>query len=176
MSRIVSVKRRSGKVSYQEKRTIANIVTGVLVLAAYIITALNRYNANQAELHDMRAWGSLMLIFIGVGVVAAIITQIVLHIALSISIAVRDRGCDEKAIGKAIEAADVEDEMDKLIELKAMKIGFAVAGAGFIGALISAALGSPFAVIINILFLSFSLGSLTEGALTLYYYRAGIKA
>jgi len=162
-------------VSYQEKRTIASIVTGAAVMAAYCITALNRYSANQADLGDMRAWGSLMLIFIGVGVVAIIVMQIVFHIALSISIAVRERDCDERAIEKAVEAVAVEDEMDKLIELKAMKIGFAIAGAGFIGALASAALGSPGAVMLNILFLSFSLGSLAEGALSLYYYRAGVK-
>ena len=143
-------------------------------MAAYCITALNRYTAHQADLGDMRAWGSLMLIFIGVGVVAMIVMQIVLNIALSVSIAVRERDCDERAIGKAVEAAAVEDEMDKLIELKAMKIGFAVAGAGFIGALIAAALGSPGAVTLNILFLSFSLGSLVEGGVSLYYYRAGV--
>jgi hypothetical protein len=162
-------------VSYQEKKTIVSIVTGILIMVAYCIYALNRYSAQQADLGDMKAWGIMMLIFIGVGVAVAIVMQIVFHIAMSIAVAVRERDCDDKAIEKAVEAAVVEDEMDKLIELKAMKVGFAIAGAGFLGALASVALGCPGGVMLNILFLSFSLGSLVEGALSLYYYRAGVK-
>jgi hypothetical protein len=116
-----------------------------------------------------------MLTFIGIGVVVMIVVQIVFHIALAIAVAIRRRDYSDKEIEKAVEATIVEDEMDRLIELKAMKVGFAVAGAGFIGALVAVALGSPGGVLLNILFLSFGLGSVAEGALSIYYYRAGVK-
>lgn len=161
--------------SYQEKRAIVNIVTGVLVMASYLIYALNRFHANQADLDDMKAWAVMMLTFIGIGVVVMIVMQIIFHIAMSIAVAVRQRNLTDKEIEKAVEAAVVEDEMDRLIELKAMRVGFAVVGAGFVGALVAVALGSPGGVLLNILFLSFSLGSVAEGALSIYYYRAGVK-
>ena len=49
--------------------------------------------------------------------------QIIFSILLSISIAVKERKCDEKKIEKTVEAAFVEDEMDKLIELKSGRLG-----------------------------------------------------
>ncbi len=161
--------------SYQEKRTITSIVTGVLVLTAYCVYALNYYPAAD----DLKFWAGTILIFIGIGVVASIIIQIIFHILLSVSIAVkekiRDENCDDQVIEKSIGAEMVEDEMDKLIELKSMRVGFAVAGIGFVAGLVALVLGYSAAVMLNILFISFSLGSLLEGSTQLYYYRNGVK-
>ncbi len=161
--------------SYQEKRTVTSILVGVLVMGAYCVYAFGKYRSGAAGLDDPRFWGVTMLVFIGVGVVSAIIVQIVFHILFSISIAVKERNGDQERIGKAVEAAVVEDEMDQLIELKAMRVGFAICGAGFIGALVSLVFHCPIGIMLNILFLSFSVGSLAEGALSLYYYRAGVR-
>jgi hypothetical protein len=159
--------------SYQEKRTLTSIVTGALVIAAYCIYAFGKIHPQAADLTNLKFWATTMLIFIGIGVVAAIVIQIIFHILLSISIAIKE-GSD-KEIEKKVEAAVVEDEMDKLIELKSMRLGFGICGAGFIAALISLVLGYPAAIMLNILFLSFSLGSLFEGVLSLHYYRTGVK-
>jgi uncharacterized BrkB/YihY/UPF0761 family membrane protein len=161
--------------SYQEKRTLASIVTGVLVVAAYCINAFGKIQSQTADQNDLKFWSTTMLIFIGIGVAAVIVVQIVFHILFSISIAVKERNCNDKEIEKRVEAAVKEDEMDKLIELKSMRLGFSICGAGFIAALISLALNSSAAVMLNILFLSFSLGSLLEGVMSLHYYRAGVK-
>ncbi len=159
--------------SYQEKRTLTSILTGVIVVAAYCIFAFGRIQTQAADPNDLKFWGTTMLVFIGIGVAAAIVIQIIFHILLSVSIAVKE-GTD-KEIEKKVEAAVVEDEMDKLIELKSMRLGFGICGAGFIAALISLVLSFPAAVMLNILFLSFSLGSLLEGVLSLHYYRTGVK-
>ena len=160
--------------SYQEKRTITNIISGVLVLTAYGIYVLGKYQSHMASLDDLRFCGITMLIFIGAGAAAMIVTQILFHVALSIGIAAKKRDCDEKEIEKEIEYTVVEDEMDKLIDLKAMRVGFIIGGAGFIAALVSAALNFPVAVMLNIIFLSFSMGTLAEGVLSLHYYRKGV--
>jgi hypothetical protein len=68
-----------------------------------------------------------------------------------------------------------EDEMDKLIQLKATRNSYVVAGIGFILSLITLVLQKPPAVMLNIMFLSCFLGSLFEGFTQLYYYRRGIK-
>lgn len=165
--------------SYQEKRTIVSIITGIFILAAYCIHAFGKYQSGAIASDDIRAWAVMILVFIGIGVGAAIIIQIVFHILLSISIAVQEQirngNCDEKKIGKSINAEMVTDEMDKLIELKSMRVGFIFAGIGFVAALITQVFNYNPAVMMNVLFISFSAGSLLEGITQLYFYRRGVK-
>ena len=163
------------RMSYQEKRTLANIFSGIVVLAAYCIYVFNKYQSHRADLDNLKFCAATMLIFIGIGIGVTVIVQILFHIALSIGVAVKKRNCDEKAIEKEIGSTVAEDEMDKLIQLKAMKAGFIIGGAGFLAALVLAALGQPVAVVLNVIFLSFGIGSLAEGALSLYYYRKGVR-
>lgn len=161
--------------SYQSKKTTTSMVTGVIILAAYCIYAFGKYNSGAAMEGDMKFWAATMLAFIGIGVAAQIVLQIVFHIALSIGIAVKERDCDEKEINKKIEATVIEDEMDKLIGLKSLRIGFIFAGAGFVGALITLALDLPTFIALNIMYLSFMVGSLMEGLASLYFYGKGVR-
>ncbi|NTW89170.1 MAG: hypothetical protein HGB26_08690 [Desulfobulbaceae bacterium] len=64
--------------------------------------------------------------------------------------------------------------MGKLIELKSMQVGFLFAGIGFVAALLSLVLDYSPAVMLNIMFLSFSGGSLLEGFAQLYLFRKGV--
>ena len=68
----------------------------------------------------------------------------------------------------------VVDEMDKLIELKSLRIAFALSGIGFIAALVSLVLNYPPSVMLNIIFLSFTIGSMIEGMVQLYFYKRGV--
>jgi len=165
--------------SYQEKRTVTSIVTGILVLAAYCIYAFSRFHSGSVAPDNLKFWASTILIFIGIGVAASIVIQIVFHILLSVSIAVKkkmqDEKCEDKEIGKNIQAEMVEDEMDKLIQLKSLRPAFLIAGIGFVAALVFLVLDYSSAVMLNILFISFCVGSLVEGFAQLYYYRRGLK-
>lgn len=160
---------------YQSKKTITSMVVGALVLIEYCIYAFGRYSSGAIAQGNLKFWAGTMLVFIGIGVVATIILEIVFHIALSISIAVKDRACDEKEIDKRIEATVIEDEMDKLIELKSSQIGFVLAGVGFVSALILLVLGYSTVVMLNVMYLSFLVGSLVEGAASLYFYGKGVS-
>jgi len=164
--------------SYQVKKTVTSIVTGILVLVAYTIYAFGIAHAGAAAPENLKFWATAILIFIGIGIAASIVIQIVFHILLSISIAVKkkiqDEKCEDKEIEKEIKAEMVEDEMDKLIQMKSMRLAFIVAGIGFIAALVSLVLNSSPAVMLNILFISFSAGSLFDGFAKLYYYRRGL--
>jgi hypothetical protein len=88
---------------------------------------------------------------------------------------IKDENSDDKEIDKSIAAEIIEDEMDKLIELKSSRVGFFFAGIGFVAALVSLVLDYSPAVMLNILFISLSGGSLFEGVTQLYYYRRGIQ-
>lgn len=161
------------------KRTIVSILTGILLMTAYCIYVFGKMQSGTVAADDMKFWASTILIFIGIGVAAMIVIQIIYHILLSIALAVKTQvqtgKCDEKEIEKTIELEMVEDEMDKLIELKSMKIGFAVVGIGFGIALVSLVLEYSPAVMINIMFASFYIGSLIEAITQLHFYKAGVK-
>ena len=165
--------------SYQEKKTIVSLVAGLLILAAYCIYVFNKIKSGTTAPDDLKFWATAMLIFIGIGVVVLIVILIVFHILLSITMAVKEEMLngeyDDKKIEKALELDMVEDEMDKLIGLKAMRISFIVIGIGFIAALISLVLNYSSAVMLNIMFFSFGIGSMMEGVTQLYFYRRGVR-
>ncbi|MCX8129733.1 MAG: hypothetical protein N3I35_06505 [Clostridia bacterium] len=165
--------------SYQEKRTIVSIITGLLIFGAYCIYTYGKWQSGVIAADDMKFWASTMLVFIGIGIAAAIVIQIVFHILLSIAITIKESvmngKCDDKEIEKTIGAEMVTDEMDKLIELNSMRIAFVVVGIGFVAALFSQIFSYSIAVMLNIMYLSFYAGSLLEGFVQLYFYRRGIK-
>jgi hypothetical protein len=164
--------------SYQEKRTITNMITMALVLGAYCTYAFGKYQAGTGAQDDLKFWATTMLIFIGIGIAAGIVIQIVFHVLLSVTIAVkekvRDVNCDDKEIERSIAVEMVEDERDKLIDQKSMMVGFFIAGVGFVTGLISLVLNYSPMVMLNIMFISFSAGSILEGFVQLYFYRRGI--
>lgn len=165
--------------SYKVKSTIVSMVTGVLLMAAYAIYVTGRLNSGAATLNDIKFWASTILMFIGIGVIAMIIIQIVFHILLAIAKAigeqVKNGKADDREIERSLKSDMVEDEMDKLISLKSMRVGYAIGGLGFIAALASLVMDYPAAVMLNILFGAFYIGSLVEAIAQLFYYRRGVK-
>ena len=165
--------------SYQEKKTLSNIASGVLVLVAYCLYAFNPTRLASIAQGDLKHWAATMLVFIAIGIGVTIIIQIVFHILFSISLAVQEKihnnDYDDKAIEKNLQLEMVEDERDKLIELKSNRVGFIVAGFGFVAALGSLVLNYSPIVMLNILYITFNFGSLCEGFAQLFYYRRGVK-
>jgi hypothetical protein len=164
--------------SYPEKKAIVSILAGIAVIVSYCIYVYGKVKAGEAEPDNLKFWAGAMLLFIVIGIVASIVIQIIFHILLSVSIAVREQlengNSSDKRIEKEIAAEMVEDEMDKLVELKSMRVGYIVAGFGLVAALIYAYLGFSLAVMMNILFISFSGGSILEGVSQLFFYRRGV--
>ena len=164
--------------SYPEKRAIVSVLAGIAIIVSYFIYVYGKTGAGEAAQDDLKFWAGTMLMFIVVGIIANIVIQIVFHILLSMSIAIREQYVngqkDDKHIEKEIAAEMIEDEMDKLVELKSLRVGFAIAGIGFVTALIYAYLGFSVAVMMNIIFISFSAGSVLEGFSQLFFYRRGV--
>ncbi|MFC4403735.1 hypothetical protein [Gracilibacillus xinjiangensis] len=165
--------------SFHEKKAIILMLTGTIILVAYCTYAYQKYQLGVIGTNDMKFWSGIILLFIGIGIVAAIIIQIIFHIIHSIAVTVQERirngHRNEKEIQKTIESDMVPDEMNRLIELKSIKIGFIVVAIGFVTALVSQVLDYSSAVMLNILFLSFFAGSLSQGLAQLYFYRKGVK-
>jgi hypothetical protein len=178
----VCIRGYTGKVvhmSYHEKSTITSIATGILIIAAYIFYVISLGQTALSSSQDIASWAGVLLVFVGIGVGASIIIQIVFNILISIATAAKVQitsgGYDETKLKRTLDRDMATDEMDKLIDLKAMRIGYGVAGVGFIFALLSQVAGMPQVYLLHILFLFFSIGSIIEGAVKIFFYRRGIS-
>ena len=63
--------------SYQEKKTIVSIVTGLLILVSYFMYTYSKYQSGVVIEGDLKFWATAILVFIGIGIVATIIIQII---------------------------------------------------------------------------------------------------
>ena len=164
---------------YQEKKAMASIFSGVLILAAYSIFGVSKYlEVGESLLSDLKFWATAMLVAIGGGIIVAVIIRIIFHVILAVANEVSKEVSKKESIEgtyEELEISDFEDEMDKLIALKAMRNSYIVVGVGFVISLLSLFAKMPPAIMLNIIFASFSIGSLFEGYSQLYFYRKGVN-
>lgn len=161
--------------TYQTKKTMISLMTSLILLFSYCITVYNDFSKGLIFENDARFWARRMLLFIAIGVVLNIISFIVFHILLSVNVSVKGSTTDSKEINRKLELEMIEDEMDKLIELKALRVGYIVSSTGFILSLILFAFNIAIAIVLNILFLSFFVGGIFEGFSNLFFYFRGIR-
>lgn len=157
--------------TYQTKKTIVSLLASIAILISYCISVYNDISKGLTLENDATFWAKKMLIFIAIGVAINMISFIVFHILLSVNLSVKD----SKEINRKLELEMVEDEMDKLIELKSLRVGYIIASTGFILGLILLAFNTSIAIVLNILFLSFFVGAIAEGISNLFFYFRGIR-
>ena len=174
--------------TYNSKKIIAGMAAGTLTVAAYVAYAAfarAAAGANAAagvagvaglqQPDDVRSWAKLLLAFIAIGVAAQIAVQIAFHVAFAVGVAVKEREKDERKIKRIMEASMVEDERDKLIILKSLRIGRACSGAGFIAALFALAGGAPAAVALHVALGACAAASFAEGCAGVFLNEKGVK-
>jgi len=137
--------------SYQQQRSVAAIVTGAVVVAVYFWITLNRLEAVGPDAESLlRFWATSVLILVPVGVVVAIVTAIAGAILYRI-IAGED-------------PPTIEDERDRLIELKSNQISQAIFVLAFVGSMVPVVLGASvtgmFLVLVGGGFISHLVGEL----------------
>ncbi len=147
--------------SYQEKQAILSLVNTILILVIYSFYVYSRYIAVNPEIiYDMKFLGKAFVILIPV----TIVVQIVMHILFVF-------------VNKVVTNEDPpnrEDEMDKLIELKALRASHWVFIAGFFGAMASQAIGQPPYVMFLAFIVSGFLSGMISDVAKLIYYRKGV--
>lgn len=147
--------------SYQEKKVLVSIISSIVIFALYTIYAI--YNAEENSItsdSDFSFWGSFILILLPVSIVA----KIIIHIGFVIY----------NKIARNEDGPSFEDELDKIIELKADRISLYVFFFGFIFSMVPLVTELPtyltFLVLILFGFLSDLLGRIAQ----LYFYRKGV--
>lgn len=164
---------------FKTKRTIMMLLAGIVVTVIYIVVAIG---AKAPATADLSAWAIMILKFIGIAVGATVALQVIFHVAYSVGVSVRegikkgidDEEVDDKEIERRINATVMEDEMDKAIESKALRFGYACTGAGFVIALFVLANGLPTLWALHIQLAAIVFGSLLEGIVRIFLYERGV--
>ncbi|MFC3491223.1 hypothetical protein [Glycomyces rhizosphaerae] len=158
--------------SYKSRRTLVSMIAGTALLAAYAAYAIDRARAGTESLGT---WALTILVFLGISIAALIIVQILFHIAMAATLAVKDQGRNPGQPERDLDAAMVEDEMDRLIALRSTRINYACVSIGIGIALAAIAFGAPAAIGLHVLLAALVIGSLAAGAAEIIDYERGVR-
>ena len=155
----------------KSKRTMTTMVVSAFLLITYITYIF--FVSQKVE--TLKSLAIVILIFIGISIISQIIIQILFHIGLAIGIAIKERESDTNNIDRTISSSMIDDEMDKLIGFKSLKINFVCVGAGFLASLVLLLFGGSATEMLHILYLSFVIGSIASGGVSIYFYERGFQ-
>ncbi|MGL9728068.1 hypothetical protein [Enterococcus sp. DIV0756] len=158
--------------SYHSKRILGSIVLGCCLAVAYVVYV---FRLNPQLSTDLSRWARVVLVFIGIGIIGAIISHIIGVILYTIKVSVTDSELSEKDVDRVVESSLFEDEMDKLIGLRASRVGYYLSGFGAIVGIAILAFGMVPFVAVHIMLAGFFLGNLVEGIMCIYLYEKGVQ-
>jgi len=145
----------------KEKRILVSTLATLVILLVYSLIVYNRYMVpDPALVHNTGFWAKAFLLLIPVMMVA----QIIIHIIFAI-------------VSKIItneEIPTITDEMDKLIELKAMRVSHWIFILGIVLAMGSQAIGMAPWILFATLAGSMFLACIVEGIVQIWFYRKGV--
>lgn len=145
----------------KEKRILISLISSVLILLFYAWYVYHKYIAGNPDvLNDFTFWGKSFLVLIPVAIVSQIIIQIIFAIYIKIT--------------SNEEVDPIEDERDKLIELKAIKISHYIFIVGFMLAMGTLALGMKPWLMFVVLISSGFVASIVNEIARLIFYRRGV--
>ncbi|MDA3928316.1 MAG: hypothetical protein PF541_05115 [Prolixibacteraceae bacterium] len=144
----------------KEKQTLVTLISSTLVMIIYAIYVYNRQVVPDPEIiNSLQFWGKSFMLFIPIAIVAMIIVHIIFTIINKI---VTNEDLDE-----------VQDERDKLIELKTIRISHWLFTAGCLLAMGSQALGMQTWVMMATFIISGLVSSLVSEIAKFLMYRRG---
>lgn len=146
--------------SFQERRSLVNLISTLLVTPVYSAYMMQRFPEGDAYSPDvLHFWGLFFLILIPVTIVAKIVVYIIFYVA--------------NAIATREEEPSITDERDKLIELKAHTNSMYVFVTGFLVAMVSLAIELPPSAMFACLLCAGLVSEIVGDISTFYYYRRG---
>jgi hypothetical protein len=148
--------------SYQEKSVTISLVTYLLILGYYLTRIFRMFQ--DSGLVSSQLFG-LWTIIIIVTILVNILGNILANIVLSIVHAIRTRSNEVERY--------IEDERDKLIDLKGVKIAYITFSVGVFLSMLLFALGQPALVMFGLI-IFFSISAEIVGSISqIYLYRRG---
>ena len=144
----------------KEKQTLVTMISSTLLMIIYAIYVYQKHVIPEPEIiNSLQFWGKYFLWFMPIAIVSMIIIYIIYAIITKV---VTNEDID-----------DIQDERDKIIELKSIRISHWLFTAGFLLAMASQAFGMQTWVMMVTLIVSGIISSLASEIAKLIMYRRG---
>lgn len=149
--------------SFQEKNITASFVIFTLILGFYVVRVFQLIQNESFNLTNMvRLWGIVIIL----GIVVTIIGTILTHIGSGIIEAIKTQ--------KEPVIEDIQDERDRLIDLKGTRVTYIVYSIGVFLAMLTFAFGQPSLVMFSLLIFSGLVAQIVGDISRLVMYRRGV--
>lgn len=149
--------------SHQEKNITASLVSFSLILGFYLIRMLNMiFTESLISTKVFRLWGIVIVL----GIFGTIIASIFTHIFSAIIHAVQTGEDDPKI-------EDLQDERDKLIDLRGTKVTYIVSSSGVALSMLAFVLGQPPLIMFSMLIFFGVFAQIVGDISRLMLYRKG---
>jgi len=150
--------------SFQEKNIAVSLANFTLILGFYSIRVFQMIQGGSFNSTNVfRLWGTIIALAVVVTIFATILT----HILSAIIHAIKTG--EEKP-----DIEDIEDERDKLIDLRGTKVTYLVSSLGGFLSMLTFVLGQPALVMFTLLILSGVVAQVIGDVSRLYLYRRGL--
>jgi hypothetical protein len=153
--------------TYNEKKSVTNIFSSVLITTIYAIIIYQKYlNGALDDSNIFRFWAIIILIFIPISIAARIIIMIIFHILESVVQASKGKSIDDEI--------DIVDERDKFIQMKASATSMYIFIIGFVLALVTQLFDVSNHVFFIVLIAAGLITDLVSELLIIRSYRRGV--
>jgi hypothetical protein len=149
--------------SFQEKNITVSLINFTLILGFFLIRVLQMIrNESFISTNVFRLWGIIIVLAVVLTILATILTHIVSAIIEAI-----------KAGKEDPEIEDIEDERDRLIDLRGTKVTYFVSSIGVLLSMLTFALGQPPLVMFTLLIFFGVVAQIIGDISRLVLYRRG---
>ena len=149
--------------SYQEKNITVSLVSFLLIVGYYLVNVVQMLQ--QGGLVSNRLF-SLWAVVIIAGIIVNIIGSILTNILLAILHAIRTRGKEEERF--------IEDERDKLIGLKGVRVSYVTFSIGVLIAMLSFVFGQPPLVMFGVIIFFSIVAEIAGDISQIFLYHRGV--
>ncbi|RLL45464.1 hypothetical protein D8M04_11495 [Oceanobacillus piezotolerans] len=147
--------------TYQVKKNIVMLISSILIFGVYSWFLFQEFHQRSMESTEMLVFFATgILILIPINIAATIVIHILFNIINTITTSEKE--------------PSFTDELDKIIELKALKIGHFIFIIGFVIALLSIVWGASPTLMFIILYVSGFISDISGNITSLYLYSKGV--
>ena len=152
--------------SYNEKKSVTNILSSLLITTIYAIIIYQKYlNGGLDPSNIFKFWAIIILIFIPISILARIIIMIIFHIFEAVLLAAKGKDIEDEM--------DIVDERDKLIQMKTSATSMYIFVFGFIIALATQLFDVSQHIFFIVLIIAGVITDIVSESLIIRYYRRG---
>ena len=150
--------------SNRENSITVSLVSTLIILSYYLVNWLQMYqDVGLDSAQVFRLWAIVIIAAIVLNILGNIITNIVINILH----AIKTNSNEEVRL--------IEDERDKLIELKGVKVTYITFSIGVFLAMLTFVFGQPPLVMFSLIIFFSLLGEIVGDLSQLYLYRRGVQ-